>query len=136
MVRVVLDTNVFVSMLLKSKNCLKIRETFLNGLFDIVISPDLVREFLTTIRKEKFKNIFNHLEIKNLVELITIDTTLIIPEEKISICRDLKDNPVLECARGGKVDFIVTGDKDLLVLKSFRKISIITPRKFLEILNS
>ena len=77
MVRVVIDTNVFIGMLLKSKNCLKIRGIFLDGGFDIVISPNLA----------------------------------------------------------GNADFIVTGDKDLLVLKSLRKIPIIKPRQFLKILN-
>jgi len=135
MVRVVLDTNVFVSILLKSKSCLKIRNAFLDGAFDIVTSPDLIKELIATIGKPKFKNIFDHHEIKNLIELINIDAILSIPEEKITVCRDPADNIILECAVSGKVDFIVTGDKDLLTLKSFRKISIITPKKFLEIIS-
>ena len=135
MVRVVLDTNVFVSILLKSKSCLKIRNAFLDGAFDIVTSPDLIKELIATIGKPKFKNIFDHHEIKNLVELINIDAILSIPEEKITVCRDPADNIILECAVSGKVDFIVTGDKDLLTLKLFRKIPIITPKKFLEIIS-
>jgi len=134
MVRVVLDTNVFISMLLKSRNCLKIRETFLNNLFEVIISPNLMREFLLTVRNEKFKDIFSRREIENLIELINTDMALIIPEEKISICRDSADNIILECAAAGKADFIVTGDNDLLALKSFRKIRIITPINFLKIL--
>ena len=135
MVRVVLDTNVFVSILLKSKSCLKIRNAFLDGAFDIVTSPDLIKELIATIGKPKFKNIFDHHEIKNLIELINIDAILSIPEEKITVCRDPADNIILECAVSGKADFIVTGDKDLLTLKSFRKVPIITPKKFLEIIS-
>jgi predicted nucleic acid-binding protein len=57
---------------------------------------------------------------------------LVIPIEKISLCRDIEDNKILECALAGKVDFIVSGDKDLLSLHLFKNIPIITPRKFLE----
>ena len=45
--------------------------------------------------------------------------------------RDPKDLPVLRCALGANVDAIVTGDKDLLVLKEFANIPIVTPRQFL-----
>ncbi len=45
--------------------------------------------------------------------------------------RDPKDLPVLRCAVGARVDAIVSGDKDLLVLKEFAGIPILTPRQFL-----
>ena len=72
-------------------------------------------------------------EIDELTEHISRKAQKVESTAKIDICRDPKDNIVLECAAAGKADFIVTGDKDLLALKSFRKIRIITPRKFLEI---
>lgn len=50
------------------------------------------------------------------------------------ICRDTDDDWVLATAAAGEVDVIVTGDKDLLVLKRFRSIPIVTPRGFLELL--
>lgn len=45
--------------------------------------------------------------------------------------RDPKDLHVLRCAVGADADTIVTGDKDLLVLKKFAGIPIVTPRQFL-----
>ena len=45
--------------------------------------------------------------------------------------RDLKDLPVLRCAIGGQAQTIVTGDKDLLTLKEFQGIVIVTPKIFL-----
>ena len=64
---------------------------------------------------------------KKFMKNIVVDT-------KTSLCRDRKDNIVLECAAAVKADFIVTGDKDLLCLKIFRKTRIVPPKKFLEIL--
>jgi len=43
---------------------------------------------------------------------------------------DLDDNKVLECAKAGKVDFIVSNDKHLLKLKNFEKIKIVSPKEF------
>jgi putative PIN family toxin of toxin-antitoxin system len=45
--------------------------------------------------------------------------------------RGLKDLPILRCAVGGQAQAIVTGDKDLLTLKEFQGIVIVTPRLFL-----
>ena len=50
--------------------------------------------------------------------------------------RDLKDLPVLQCALGGQAQTIVTGDKDLLTLKEFQGILIVTPRMFLAIIGA
>ena len=50
------------------------------------------------------------------------------------VCRDEDDDVVLATALAGKADMIVTGDDDLLVLKKFRGIRILSPRQFLEFL--
>lgn len=55
------------------------------------------------------------------------------PTEKIRICRDPKDNKYLELAVSSDANFIISGDKDLLVLHPFRKISILTPDQFLTV---
>ena len=51
------------------------------------------------------------------------------------VCRDKNDDVVLATALAGKADVIVTGDDDLLVLKTFRGIRILSPRQFLELLD-
>jgi len=53
-------------------------------------------------------------------------------KEEITVCRDPKDNMILELAVAGQADYIVTGDKDLLALNPFRKIQIVTPAEFLK----
>ena len=50
----------------------------------------------------------------------------------IVVCRDPKDDKLLELAVCGDADFLVTGDKDLLVLNPFRGVEIITPREFFD----
>jgi len=48
------------------------------------------------------------------------------------ICRDPNDDMIIECAVLANADLIVTGDRDLLVLNSYRNIHIMTPRQYLD----
>jgi predicted nucleic acid-binding protein len=50
---------------------------------------------------------------------------------RIHVCRDPNDDMVLECAVVSGAQFIVTGDKDLLVLNPYSGIQIVTPAEFL-----
>lgn len=52
--------------------------------------------------------------------------------EHVTVCRDPKDNQFLEAALASAAPFLITGDKDLLSLKSFRTTRIFTPRQFLD----
>jgi putative PIN family toxin of toxin-antitoxin system len=55
-----------------------------------------------------------------------------IGEEILGVCRDPADDPFLSCAVAADADFIISGDKDLLALGSFRNIPIVTAAAFLE----
>lgn len=132
MQNIVIDANVFISALLKSRNCSEVLEALKCNRFHLIISEKLIDEVLDVAENPKFE--FTGHEKNELRELLNIKASIVVPSEKIHVSRDPKDNPVIECAVCGKADFIVTGDKDLLSLKTFRKIPIITPREFLEIL--
>jgi predicted nucleic acid-binding protein len=56
---------------------------------------------------------------------------LVTPQNKISACRDPKDNKFLEAALAGEADCIVSGDADLLVLTPFEDIPILRPAEVL-----
>lgn len=129
---IILDTNIFISSLLKSKNCLVILEALKQDKFKLILSERLIEEFLIVAKDPKFE--FSKYEIEELEELIKEKAEIVNPAEKVSVCRDPKDNIVLECALAGKPDFIVTGDKDLLSLKKFNNIPIITLYEFVKLL--
>lgn len=133
--RVIIDTNIFVRMLLGSENCGAIYNAFADGIFDIVISEPLFSEIIDVINRPKFKKIIEAKDKNKLIELIKIDAAWFSPEEKISVCRDPKDNIVLECALAAKVDCIVTDDDDLLSLNPYKEIGIISAMEFLKLLN-
>ena len=129
----VVDTNVFVSALAGSRTCKRIIDLFRADTFELVISIDLISEIAAVLARPKFD--FDQSNIEKILRFLKYKATKVSVTEKISVCRDPADNIILECAVSGKADFIVTGDKDLLTLKSFRKIPIVTPRKFLEIIS-
>jgi putative PIN family toxin of toxin-antitoxin system len=56
--------------------------------------------------------------------------------ETVRICRDPDDDFLLETAIAGRADYLVSGDADLLILRKFRKIRIVNPRKFLSVLET
>ncbi|MFA4890003.1 MAG: putative toxin-antitoxin system toxin component, PIN family, partial [Candidatus Omnitrophota bacterium] len=60
----------------------------------------------------------------------------LVATEKIFVkgLRDIKDAKIIACALAGKTGYIVTGDKDLLVLKEYKGVQIVTPRAFLDII--
>jgi putative PIN family toxin of toxin-antitoxin system len=53
---------------------------------------------------------------------------------KVNICRDADDNRILAAALDSNCSRLVTGDADLLILKKFKTVSIISPREFLELI--
>ncbi len=58
--------------------------------------------------------------------------TIIEKSETVDICRDPKDNMFLECAVAVNAYYLVSGDSDLLVLKEFKKIPIVTVNQFFD----
>ncbi len=58
------------------------------------------------------------------------------PDQKVNVCRDKKDNFLIESALEGKADYLVTGDDDLLLLNPFQNIKIIKPKDFEKMLKN
>ena len=130
--KAVIDTNVIISAVIgKSATSVKIYNAFAESRFTPVLSPPLQEEIFNAVRKPRLRKYFKAREMKRFKELLKIDTILVTPAKKVYLCRDPKDNFILEIALEAKADFIVSGDDDLLVLKFFRGIPIISPKEFL-----
>lgn len=129
--RAVIDTNVFISALLGSPVCNEITESLKQKKFLYTTSLDLLHELAETIHKPKFISL-DDVETDKFLKLLRKRAKIIFPDEPVNVCRDPKDNMVLECAQAGKPDYIVTGDKDLLVLKKFNNSRILTPQEFIK----
>lgn len=129
--RFVFDTNVIVNALLFEES--KPAQVFFSALQhgEILLSVDLVNEIHEVIYRKKFDHyISNEQRDAFLIALVQTGTLMEITES-IRVCRDPKDNMILELAVSGKADVVISGDKDLLALHPFREISILTPEDYL-----
>jgi putative PIN family toxin of toxin-antitoxin system len=78
----------------------------------------------------------DHNQLKALISGVATFVTrvkIVRPVKKLSACRDTKDDMILECSLAGGVDFLITGDKDLLdILDLPFKLKILTPSEFVK----
>lgn len=138
MLNIIIDTNVIISGLLGSRKCRPIYLAFKNHSFNLILSPFIFEEIAEVIRRPKFKNRINQDEINDTIIFIEQNAYFVKPSKKLLVCRDIEDNPFLECALEATKYFnnlsIVSDDKDLLVLSPFENIPIIPSLNFLKIL--
>jgi uncharacterized protein len=128
--RVVLDTNIFVSGLLGGALHVIVDE-WKAGKITLVISEPIAREYLNVINRPKFK--FPAQEIAATTDYLLKTSEFITPAETIrAVKSDPSDNKFLEAAVAGNAAYIVSGDGHLLELKTFRGIEILTAREFIE----
>lgn len=125
--RVVVDTNVFVSAFIWGGNPQKVIRKWLKGELILLLSPFLLAEILLVL--ERFG--FNQKDLQKLRYILEIHSLKLAPRRKVTLCRDKKDNQVLDLCLAGKADYLVTGDKDLLAIKKFQKTKIVSAKEFL-----
>jgi len=129
--RVVLDTNVFVSGVFFSGPPYLILDAWRKGLLEIIISPNIFDEYCRV--GEELSVNFPGVDIMPALELIAVHAIFVnAPGLTGSVCRDPDDDKFLACAFSGKCDIIVTGDKDLLSLGEYGGVVLVSPRTFLE----
>ena len=132
MIRAVLDTNVLVSALLFPGDMGRIVAGWKASAFVPVFSHDTFDEFRRVLAYPKFSLTVQ--EIQSLIEneVLPFCAVVDISEEIIGACRDPADDKFLSCAVAAAADYIVSGDRDLLDLVSFRNIPIISAGAFLK----
>jgi len=133
-IKLILDTNFWVSYLITDK-FKYLDETIFGNTVQLVFSEELIEEFITVSQREKFLKFFEKKDVEKLIELFSTFGILYKTRSEVTDCRDPKDNFLLNLAIDSKADYLVTGDKDLLVLKQIGKTKIITLHKMKEILS-
>ena len=129
--RVVFDTNVWISGLVFKGEVRKVLQRALDEEFQAVISIPLLRELEKVLSSPKIG--YSPSVVAATLQQVQSLCLLVHPTQKIqAIHRDPEDNRVLECALEGGADLIVSGDKHLLSLKTFQDIPILTPTQFLK----
>ncbi|HKY52881.1 MAG TPA: putative toxin-antitoxin system toxin component, PIN family [Anaerolineales bacterium] len=132
--RVAVDMNVLISATIKPNSPLaQILVYIRNGKFEFLYFPEFLKEYAEVVSRphlwEKYH--LDKEEIAAVIQVMENRGVLVYVVTQVDICRDPDDNILLALALDGKADYIVSGDKDLLDLVSFREIPIIKPAEFL-----
>ncbi|GHV72688.1 hypothetical protein AGMMS49928_30040 [Spirochaetia bacterium] len=129
--KVVIDINIFVSSFFWKGNPRKVIARVIEGVDELYITKEILEQISDVMNRPKFNADKESIEyyIKSIEE---IANELIIDIKIRDGSRDIDDNIILECGITGNVDYIITGDDDLLVLKEFNGIRIVTPKESLE----
>ncbi len=132
--RAVLDANVVVSGIFWSGTPSQVLEAWMDDRFEWVLSEPILSEYTEVLHRITPKAKKPSLSEEWLF-LIRSHTHYCEPNSHFKICRDPKDNKYLDCAFSGDVQALVSGDEDLLSLKSNFPIKILSPKEFLKILS-
>jgi putative PIN family toxin of toxin-antitoxin system len=128
--RVVVDTNIFVSAALKQGSLPGIALHQATQHYTLLKSVATEAQFFEVIARAYIAPLIRPETRDWITQLMAAAAELVTITEHVAACRDPTDDKFLELAINGQADLILTGDKDLLVLNPFRGILIVAPATF------
>ena len=130
--RIIIDTNLWISFLL-TKRFEFIDKLLESGNAELVFCNELLAELVDVADRPKLRRFFSTEDWMLMFEIIEQYAIYVSVVSSVMICRDAKDNFLLSLAKDSQADFLLTGDKDLLVLKAFGATRIVTITEFQKI---
>lgn len=133
MLKITVDTNTLISATISKGNEFKLLRLVKLGKVKLILSPQIIKEFVEVISRIKFG--YSVKQIESVFKQILNMAQIIMPIIKLDIIKeDPDDNEVLECAVQARVDYIVSGDKHLLKLKEYKGIKIVKTKEILKLI--
>lgn len=136
MLKAVFDTNIFLRALINPHSrCGRLLDEFTAD-YELILSPAIIYEILEVLHRPKLRAKFPQISQLQIVHLIALfeQAHVVEPSETPSASRDPKDDKFLACAVYAAVDWLVSEDKDLLVLNPYQDIQICQPAEFISLL--
>jgi putative PIN family toxin of toxin-antitoxin system len=127
--RVVIDTNLWISFLI-SKD-FSIFDAKVEHNLQFILCEELIDEFLDVANRDKFKRYFSAEDVEQLLLELTSKSIFVKVTSEVSACRDPKDNFLLALALDSTATHLITGDKDLLILKQIGATEILTLSEYI-----
>ena len=132
MIRVVIDTNWWISFVINPSRS-QLTNILLRNDVVFCASAELIAEVNTVIQYPKLAKYVRPDAIKEFIEIFPQTVQVFSVFTKVDICRDVKDNFLLALSKDAKVDFLITGDNDLLILTQFENTRILTLSEFINL---
>jgi putative PIN family toxin of toxin-antitoxin system len=135
MIRIVVDTNVLVSALLKEySSSALIVSLILQETLKLCLSPEILDEYKRVLSYNKFQDL-DQTTVKALLAELLRKSLMVEPKTLLDIIKaDSEDNKFLECALEAEADFFITGNIKHFSFKEFHQTKIVTPSQFLQII--
>ena len=114
LLRVVIDTNLFVRALLRSRVAEPLLEGFVSDRFQLITSEPLLDELAEVLSRPKIRRVVPESDSAELLRLILQRAIAVTPSPDPPDCRDPDDRVFLACAIAGQAQYLVTGDGDRL----------------------
>ncbi|MDL1972051.1 MAG: putative toxin-antitoxin system toxin component, PIN family [Deltaproteobacteria bacterium] len=130
--RVVIDTNIFVSSFFGGKPR-KIIDLWKEGKITLCLSKDILNEYIEVLHRIGLQD---EVELEELLSLFTKSFNILFTTKtpRIKVVKgDPDDDKFIECAVALKAEVIITGDKTIEVIGEYMNIKILTPQQFLKI---
>jgi putative PIN family toxin of toxin-antitoxin system len=129
--RLVIDTNVFVSILIRPGAGLSALVDHIDQTATVLYSTETLTELVDVLRRQKFAKYTTSDGVARFVQWIVALGEFVPSVEPMTGSRDPKDDKFLSLALAGRADYLLSGDKDLLVLGRIGPIPIVTAADFL-----
>ena len=130
--KIVLDTNVFISGIFFHGPPAQILDAWKKSKIQIVLSKEIINEYQRVA--EALSEKFPEIDISSIIDLVAIHAKIIDTEGiEVFECEDPDDNKFIECAIASKTKLIVSGDKHLLKISGYREIVVHNPRNFVDL---
>ena len=127
--KIVLDTNVFISGIFFSGPPSQILQAWKNKKLQIVLSQDILNEYHRVAESLSLK--YPVIDISKIIELVMVHGQFVDSTDlDIAVCEDPDDNKFIECAIASGTKIIVSGDKHLLKITGYQRIAVLKPREF------
>jgi putative PIN family toxin of toxin-antitoxin system len=129
--RIVLDTNVFISGIFFSGPPYQILKAWRDGRVQLVVSPSILDEYRRIGAELALE--FQDVDLKPFLDLLTVQAEIVLAPTLLPVIQDdPSDDKFLEAAVAGKASYIISGDKHLLKLSEFQGIQILKPGDFVK----
>jgi putative PIN family toxin of toxin-antitoxin system len=133
-IRAIIDTSVLIRYLIKPSAAIKelIEERWLGDEVQMVTALDLIAELEGVLKRDYIQTLIRTEEGQALLDAITQKADILPPLGPVpAYTRDPKDDKFVACALVGDANYLITEDKDMLVLKMVGNVRIVTPYDFL-----
>jgi putative PIN family toxin of toxin-antitoxin system len=132
--RVIFDANIWISFAI-GKRLNELRMALTHPKVEVFVCQKLLWEVKVTTQKPKLLKYISPVRHKMLLELMQTCQCVNITEQ-ISISRDPNDDYLMDLAVTANADFLVTGDNDLLILKNYQNVNIISFASFMAVIDT